>query len=170
MFPCDVQYSSMQTVPRGKPGIPPSLASICLHVYMVSRRCLGVSHTCLRDVSACLHVSRRCLHVSRRVSMVSHVSRCLRVSPHVSEVSRHVSEVSPRCLRVSPRCHKVSRRVNIGSTRRHVDIYRRGWGGQNRKRPPEPLLILYRYLCGIYHFFDSFLKWYGSAKCGMVLV
>ena len=30
------------------------------------------------------------------------------------------------------------------------------------------VILFYRYFCGIYHFFDSFGKWYGKTKSGMV--
>ena len=30
------------------------------------------------------------------------------------------------------------------------------------------VLKIYWYFSGIYHFFDSFGKWYGKEKCGMV--
>ena len=31
-----------------------------------------------------------------------------------------------------------------------------------------PVIILYRYWSGIYHLFDSFGRWYGKEKSGMV--
>ena len=57
---------------------------------------------------------------------------------------------------------KVYFTISVCSYPRHPD--------RERTRGTGAVPTLYRYLCGIYHFFYSFWKWYGSAKCGMVLV
>ena len=38
-----------------------------------------------------------------------------------------------------------------------------------RKKCRVPVLNIYRYLTGIYHFFDSLRDWYGNPKSGMVI-
>ena len=57
----------------------------------------------------------------------------------------------------------------VGHAPQGVGSTARAPHGEHREGAPS-VRNFYRYWCGIYHFFDCFLMWYGNVKSGMVLV